>query len=257
MTNYLKKWPLIILTIIVALVAASYLIIRPKAHSPELGGVQEITLTPTDVAIPRVDLPWVTRPTNYLFQQDGAEYHLYFRNNDTLEKVIGDMPKFTDKPDLYFRGFTDVVSAAGITTYAYYEKYKTAALGSATLMASELYALKGNRVHKILSDIEPGGINSIDNHMIFLGAYLDRRDNLYVLTQNATLCVIRDGQVVGRADVGKVGAKRPALPSMFSDAENTYLLVPKLFNSENSMTGFGPVSEKSIEAKYKVNVLGQ
>jgi hypothetical protein len=239
--------------VLIAAVLAAIFFIRSNPNYLKLAGVREITLSPTDIVIPRVEVNRVKQNTRYYFRQDGSRYQLYFLTKGTSEKVIGNLPTFTDKPDLEFGGFTDVVSPAGITTYASYEKYKSGWAGSSNLVASELYALKHNRVQKVLSDIKPGGINCVDTLIPLGGACLDQRGNLYVLTGGGMLCVIQDGQIVAKADVSKIGAKQPAFPSMFSDAENTYFLVPKLFNRENSMTGAGPVSESQIKGKYKIN----
>lgn len=41
-----------------------------------------------------------------------------------------------------------------------------------------------------------------------------------------------------------------AQPGMFIDATNTYFIVPKLFNSENSL----PVSERTAAGRYRVGL---
>jgi hypothetical protein len=133
-------------------------------------------------------------------------------------------------------------------SYASYIKFDAGPLGSATLARSELYVLRGNRAEKIVSNIQPGGINAIDNDDIPLtAAYLDQRGNLYALTMDATLVVIRDGQIVAKGDVSKIGARYPAMPSMFSDATNTYFLV-------GTRRHYGPVREGEIKGKYKISL---
>jgi hypothetical protein len=252
MKSYSKHWIAVAVVATVAALSATGFFMMPKAESLQLTDVKEITLSPTDVAIPRVELNRVKRETKYLCRLDGDQYRLYFIADGTHEDVLGDLPKLTSTSDL--SGFTDVMSLSGIITYAFYTKYEAAPLGASKLVASELYALRGNRAQKILANIKPGGINSLDKRIPLAGAYLDDRGNLYVLTLDAMLCVVRNGQVVAKADVSEIGAKRPAIPTMFSDVSNTYFLVPKLSDRDNSMTGFGPVSESQIKGKYKVNL---
>jgi hypothetical protein len=257
MTAYLKKSPIIVIAAVLAVIFVFF--IRANRDSLQLAGVKEFTLSPTDVEIPSVrsqtDRRYVAKNSSrYVFRRDGDQDHLFFVNDGTFEKVIGDMPTRTASRDLDFRDFTDVVSPSGITTYFCYVEYKGGWVGSINLVASDLYALKGNRVHKVLSHIQPAGISTyIEKRMSPTGTYLDQRDYLYALTLDSMLCVIQDGQIIAKADVSKIGAKQPALPSMFSDADNTYVLVPKLFDSQNSMGG-GPVNESNIKAKYKINL---
>jgi hypothetical protein len=246
MTSYLKKWPVII---VAAVLAAIFFFIQRQTHSLQAEGVKELTLSPTDVVIPRASVSRAPKGRRYYFEKDGDQYHLFFLTMGTSEKVIGDLPTFTKDSNLEFEGFTDVVSPSGTTTYASYTRYK-----GQDLVVSELYALKGNRAQKLLSNVRPAGINSLDKLIFLDPGYLDQRDNLYVLTRNATLCLVRDGQVIAKADVSGIGAQVPAIPSMFSDADNTYFLVPKLRPSGNSATGFGPVTENQIKGKYKINL---
>src|ERR1700693_5793149 len=89
-------------------------------------------------------------------------------------------------------------------------------------------------------DSSPNAANDSLKGMI-TGSYLDQRSNLYVLTLDGTLCVIRDGQIIAKADVRSIGVN-PALPSMFSDADNTYLLVPKMLSGKSNLAG--PISER-------------
>ena len=241
--------------LVAVVVAASVSFIRSKAESLQLAGVKEITLSPSDVVIPRVEVTRVGENKRYYFRKDSFLYHLYFLTKGTSEEVVGDLPTFTKDPQLDFDGFTDVASSTGITTYTTYTTYKTY-IGGFDIDTIELYALKGNRIHKVLSNLRAAGINCQDTLIPIGGAYLDQRGNLYALTRDGVLCVILDGQIVGKADLRKVGVSPPpgqqAFPTMFSDADNTYLLVMKPWGRGRSVSG-GPVNESQVKAKYKVD----
>ncbi len=91
----------------------------------------------------------------------------------------------------------------------------------------------------------------MDKQIALKGAYLDKRGLLYVATMDGMLCAIHDGRVIGKVDLGTLGVKAPAIPSIFSDAENTYLLVPK-----DGTVHVGVVSESDIRSKYKLELAG-
>jgi hypothetical protein len=247
--------------LIAAVLIAVVFFTRSRLAPSEVANAKEITLSPSDVQLPsaqsqdRLNNKTLAQSERYVIRQDGSQYHLYFVGDGKDEKVIGEMPTLTRIKDNDFR-FIDVVSPSGITTYMSYVRFEGGWLGSTNLAASELYALKGNRAHKVLSHILPAGINNIDNRT-GLNGYPDKRGNLFVLTEDGTLCVIRDGQIVGKANVRKIGvppppAGQPAFPSMFSDAENTYLVVRKPWGGGNSVS-VGPVNENEVQAIYRVD----
>jgi hypothetical protein len=234
--------------------------VRLFAHpsqSSELAGISELSLVPTNVAIPLQRVVAASRPVppepRYVVRKDDSGYHLYFIDGDTYEPVAGPVPHLTASPDPDLEGFTDVLSASGTTTYATYVRYADASADSLGPRTSDLYALKDDRIERVLSQVDPAGIGSVDARIPLGGAYLDKRGTLYVMTMSGTLCVIRDGRVVAKADVTKIGGNRPAIPSMFSDHENTYFLVPRMLDRDNSMGGRGPKTEAQVRAKYRIS----
>jgi len=232
-----------------------------RASQPaQLAGVPEFTLVPATVAVPalrqQAGSHAAETEARYVIRNEGNAYQLYLADGDSYEKVIGPTPPLTASPDPNFRGFTDVLSPSGTTTYAAYVKYQGAPIDGVKLVASELYALKDNTIEQVLSNLDPAGIGSLDTRIPLGGAYLDWKGNLYVMTMDGTLCVIRDGRVVAKADVTKIGGHRPAIPSMFSDRNGTYFLVPKMLDQDNSMGGLGPKTEAQVRAKYKISLRG-
>ena len=151
-----------------------------------------------------------------------------------------------------FGGFIDVPSSSGVITYTSYAFYNRSngfagTTGNESLADSGLYVIQGNRIQRILSDMNLHGIWSLDAYPQS-GEYLDKRGNLYVMTLSRVLCVIRDGKIVGKADISRlIGPYAEA--GMFSDNENTYFLVPKMFGEQKSENSF---NEDTTEAKYRI-----
>jgi hypothetical protein len=235
-------------------VLAARFVVRDAGPSP-LPGVPEFALVPTTIAIPSGRSPAARRispsDTRYVIRNEGDGNHLFLVDGDSYDRVIGTTPTLVAGADSDFRGFTDVLSPSGTTTYAIYIKHD-----GPKPIASDLYALTDNRSERILSNVDPAGIGSLDSRIPLGGAYLDWKGNLYVMTLGGTLCVIRDGRVVGQADVTKIGGHRPAIPSMFSNPAGTYFLVPKMLDQDNSMGGLGPKTESETRAKYKISLDG-
>ncbi|HEV3137723.1 MAG TPA: hypothetical protein VGZ26_07455, partial [Pirellulales bacterium] len=66
---------------------------------------------------------------------------------------------------------------------------------------------------------------------------------------------IQGGQIIAKVDLRKIDISQQMIPSMFSDAENTYLLVPKVTRGRVGFSSwFGPVSEDMIIAKYRIDL---
>jgi hypothetical protein len=227
------------------------------AQPTDLVGISELSLLPSDVPIPLQHPLAASRPVppdpRYVVRKDDNGYHLYFIDGDSYEPVTGAVPRLTASPDPNLDGFTDVLSASGTTTYAIYVRYTGASADSLGPTTSDLYALKDDRIERVLSRVDPVGIGSLDARIPLGGAYLDKRGSLYVMTLSGTLCAIRDGRVVAKSDVTKIGGNRPAIPSMFSDHQNTYFLVPKMLDRDNSMGGWGPKTEAQVRAKYRIS----
>lgn len=257
------KWSFVSVATIGALIAAVLLIIEATAHSLQLEGVREVALTSTNIKLASVQAQLASTRANrpvsstlYSVRRDGAQCHIYFVHDGLFEKVTGEAPQLASPKDTNFRGLTDVMSSAGVTTYATYVKFAPLPFGDARLVASDLYALKGNRIHKVVSHIRPGCIHGIDRLTLLSGCYVDQRGNVFTMIENGTLCVIKEGQIIAKADLRKLGVRPQENPSMFSDAKHTYLLVPRVMISENGTyaTHVGPVTEKEIIAKYRIDL---
>ena len=224
----------------------------------ELMGVRTIALSPSNVQLPnRWPLPLSlgrSKSSQYIFGGDKSGYHLYFVGNSTSQEVIGD-PFSSERSKLLnpsnFGGFLDVPSSSGIityTSYAFYDSVKgIGGMGSEVLVDSGLFALQGNRIRRLLRDIDPHGLFALDAHQNS-SEYLDKRGNLFVMTTSRVLCVIRDGHVVAKADVSQLTGAY-SKPGMFSDNENTYFLVPKMFEVRTSLHNF---NEDTTQAKYRI-----
>jgi len=244
-----------IILIIVAVYCISFL--KCSHASDQANDVKVITLSESDVALPsghsQLDLRRVDkRNTNYIFKREGDEDHLYFVTGNDSQEVVGDVPIMKGNqawrhPGSDFSWFIDGPRGEAVT-YVTYTKIR----GEGAAEAADLYVLQGNKMNKLLSHLRVAAINGLDTRTP-INCYVDKRGYLYALTQDEILYVIGDGRILGKADVSNIGANPPAIPSMFSDDENTYFLVPKLFNSMNSMTSYGFVAESQLKAKYKIN----
>jgi hypothetical protein len=261
-TSYVQKWSFVLVATIGTLAVALFFFIDATAQSSQLARVKELVLSPSDVKLASVQSQLASARANrpvpstlYSVRQDGSQCHFYFVGGGSPEKVTGEMPKLESPKDVSFRGLTDVASATGVMTYTTYVQYGTLPFGAARLVASDLYALKGNRIHKVVSHIQPGCINGIDKRTLLSGCYVDQRGNLFTITENGTLCVVEGGQIIAKSDVRKIGVRPPLNPSMFSDAENTYLLVPKVIERGKTIFTYGgPVTENEIVAKYRIDL---
>ncbi len=215
-----------------------------------LWGVPAISLSPTEVAVPSVRAQLARNDVVVSSRYAVRSGDLFFVAGGLQEKVVGDVPPSMSPSDINARSMTDVASPSGITTYLSYVEYKSG-MFSPQLARSDLYAISGNNAQRILPNVRPGGLNRVDKQIALKGAYLDKRGLLYVATMDGMLCAIHDGRVIGKVDLGTLGVKAPAIPSIFSDAENTYLLVPK-----DGTVHVGVVSESDIRSKYKLELAG-
>ena len=196
-------------------IAILYFNYSSAAGARELGRVKEITLSPTNVAIPAYASE-VWEKTPFAREHRNLKYvtrkkHLYHVENGAFQEVTGDMPLLVDTTTYnyhtaYFSWFIDVTSSEGIKTYAAYPIYPHAKFSPYVLETSDLYGLNGDRIKKLISHIREGAFNKLDCPLA-ISAYLDKRGNLFVLTDDGMLYVIRDSQIIAKADVAKLGAE--------------------------------------------------
>lgn len=213
-------------------------------------------LTPVNVVlrvIPVRQQDSLPSDSRYVFRREAGHDVLYIVDG-TPQQVVGDVPEVTpvfpgETPGAGFSRFVVVATAHDTSTYATYVRFRSTFTGGSATAVSNLYMLRGREMRLVVSDIDPGALQSLDRRSA-TSVYVDARGNLFALTSSGMLCLVRAGRVVATIDVHAVGGVRPAMPGMFSDAANTYFVVPKLHDSENSMV----IGERTTAGRYRVGL---
>jgi len=119
-----------------------------------------------------------------------------------------------------------------------------------TIRASDLYVYKQDQKIKLISIFTRNcSINSNDYGIANFGSimvrgYVDRRNNIYFSNDDG-IYVIRDGDIIGRINNKWPGRQL----AMFSDEENTYLIIEK-----SDYCVYGSVSDNMAMFKFKIDL---
>lgn len=120
-------------------------------------------------------------------------------------------------------------------------------LASEIPISDNLYVEKQSRRRKLLSNLsyDMWGIeyDSLHYGNLNIKGYIDKRKNLYFLTESGNLYVIKDGSIIGKiTNILKPGEKL----AMFSDENNTYAIVARSVSLR-----LGPFN---IKSKFKIDI---